>query len=411
MALQDAGETFDVVARADGPVAPQAALASTNPLLRAALPLLECIPLLKTARPMDDLLPLRDRLMAMVKAFSDQASREGVSEEAVAMARYCLCTLLDETIASTAWGGDVWGRRSLLVTFYHEVSGGERFFRILQWLAQAPEAHLDELEFMHALLALGMEGRYRLIEGGQGALARLRERLYLLLRATRGSADPSLSPSWQGVAEPHARRARRYRSAVWCTPAVVAALLAMFIGLDYRLGLTARQTSDAFEHIPSWPVMAPRPAVASDGRSSRLVERLAAEIQRGFLSVDTQADRTLLTLHVDGLFASGSAQPSADYLPLVRHIGQALANVPGRIVVTGHSDNQPTISGAPDNWRLSNMRADAVVALLAAGSGQPERYAAQGRGAMQPLADNHTPAGRAKNRRVEIAILAPAGSL
>jgi type VI secretion system protein ImpK len=51
-----------------------------------------------------------------------------------------------------------------------------------------------------------------------------------------------------------------------------------------------------------------------------------------------------------------------------------------------------------------------VRARLAAATGTPERFTAEGRGDAEPLAPNDTPAGRAKNRRVEITLLAPGAS-
>ena len=45
--------------------------------------------------------------------------------------------------------------------------------------------------------------------------------------------------------------------------------------------------------------------------------------------------------------------------------------------------------------------------MLAAPTGTPARFTAEGRGDTEPLAPNDTPPDRAKNRRVEITILAP----
>ena len=85
--------------------------------------------------------------------------------------------------------------------------------------------------------------------------------------------------------------------------------------------------------------------------------------------------------------------------------------MPGKVVVTGHTDNQPPLSARfPSNWDLSRARADSVRTLLATATGTPERFSAEGRGDTEPLASNDTAAGRAKNRRVEITLLAPGAS-
>jgi outer membrane protein OmpA-like peptidoglycan-associated protein/sugar phosphate permease len=73
-----------------------------------------------------------------------------------------------------------------------------------------------------------------------------------------------------------------------------------------------------------------------------------------------------------------------------------------RLAVTGHSDNR----GSPDyNIRISQQRAALVVSQLSRHGIAPERIRALGEGAADPMADNASAAGRARNRRVEIRIL------
>ena len=97
-------------------------------------------------------------------------------------------------------------------------------------------------------------------------------------------------------------------------------------------------------------------------------------------------------------------------LPLFDRIAEELQRQPGQILVTGHTDSQPIRSiRFPSNWHLSQERAQAVKDLLVARI-KPERIRSEGLADTQPLADNTTPAGRAKNRRVEITLrVAPAG--
>lgn len=72
-----------------------------------------------------------------------------------------------------------------------------------------------------------------------------------------------------------------------------------------------------------------------------------------------------------------------------------------KLTVTGHTDNQGSDAY---NLDLSKRRADAVAASLTADYGiTADRLKTQGKGASQPVADNATEAGRAKNRRVELA--------
>ena len=77
-----------------------------------------------------------------------------------------------------------------------------------------------------------------------------------------------------------------------------------------------------------------------------------------------------------------------------------LTDNPGlRLAVQGHTDNTSTPA---HNQQLSEARATAVVAALAAQGIAVGRLQAAGFGQSQPLADNATEAGRAKNRRVEL---------
>ena len=70
-----------------------------------------------------------------------------------------------------------------------------------------------------------------------------------------------------------------------------------------------------------------------------------------------------------------------------------------RLAVQGHTGN---ISTPTHNQQLSQARATAVVAALAAKSIAPSRLQAAGFGQSKPLADNATEAGRIQNRRVEL---------
>ncbi|MCC5877661.1 MAG: OmpA family protein, partial [Candidatus Sumerlaeia bacterium] len=77
-----------------------------------------------------------------------------------------------------------------------------------------------------------------------------------------------------------------------------------------------------------------------------------------------------------------------------------------RIVVEGHTDNQPIVRMPyPDNWELGAARASEVVRWLASrpgiGSG---KIVAQSHSSHAPIATNNTAEGRRQNRRVEILI-------
>jgi type VI secretion system protein ImpK len=381
-----------------------------NPLVLAANPLLALVvPLRSTAQP-PDLQQLRERLVLAVKTFEDGARAAQIPVETIAAARYVLCTLLDETIAGTAWGSGVWGTRSLLVAFHNEASGGEKVFLILQRLSQDPRANLDLLELMYLCLSLGLEGRYRLIERGQEQLASLRERLLQLIKQQRGEFDADLSPQWRG--ELVAPVSSLQRIPLWVMAAGACVLL---LAVQLVCSVLLNRASDpvfaglskirvAQAASVAVPAPAPAPAVPS-----RIAGFLAPEIAQGLVSVRETAERLSITLRGDGMFGAGSAEVASQFAPLLARIGDALQAQPGKVIVTGHTDNtKPALSARfPSNYDLSKARAAGVMAMLAARAGPAARYSFDGRGDTEPQAANDTPVNRARNRRVDIVVLAP----
>ena len=71
----------------------------------------------------------------------------------------------------------------------------------------------------------------------------------------------------------------------------------------------------------------------------------------------------------------------------------------------GFTDDVPIHSPRyPTNWELSAARAASIVRLLGNDGVEPSRMAAVGYGEFQPVADNASAEGRAKNRRVVLVI-------
>jgi outer membrane protein OmpA-like peptidoglycan-associated protein len=100
------------------------------------------------------------------------------------------------------------------------------------------------------------------------------------------------------------------------------------------------------------------------------------------------------------LFDTGKAtiQPASE--KTLQQIAQLLAeHSDWKLRIEGYTDN---VGQAAANQALSEKRAQAVVAWLAGHSVEPARLAAKGMGAANPVADNSTDDGRAKNRRVEL---------
>ena len=125
------------------------------------------------------------------------------------------------------------------------------------------------------------------------------------------------------------------------------------------------------------------------------------------MAVRDEVDRSVVIIRGDGLFAPASATLASEREALMQRIGEALARVPGPVLVTGHTDNQAIRSITfPSNWHLSDARAATVKQLLQQAGLPAERVRAEGRADGEPVAANDTSENRAKNRRVEITLMA-----
>lgn len=379
-------------------------VAGFNPLLQAAAPLLGAAPRIRTMVRHPNPAALRAALADGLRQFEASARTAGVPNEQVVAGRYVLCTFLDECASSTPWGGSgAWANQSLLVAFHNESFGGEKVFQLMGRLAENVTTHRNLLELMYIALALGFEGRYRVIENGRAQLDGVRERLAQMLRQATPAVDKALSPHWEGVRAPMQRL--RDGVPVWVVAAVAALVLALvFVGL--RFALTDHATPDYAALAALDVPKPPPPPPLKPAPKPRLAALLAPDIQAGLVEVRDYDDRSVIVIRGDGFFEPASADVAERVKPLLGRIATALNELPGPVRVTGHTDNQAIRSlRYPSNWHLSQDRAEAVRALLAA-TVKADRLHAEGRADTEPVDDNSTPAGRARNRRVEITLAA-----
>jgi len=375
-----------------------------NPLLAAANPVLNLVPQIRATVQHPDPLGLRDALARDIKVFETRAREAGIAPETIVGARYALCTLLDEAAASTPWGSGVWAKNSLLAMFHSETWGGEKFFLLVSKLAQQPGQNRDLLELLYVCLALGFEGRYRVIDNGHAQLEALRERVAQILRTHRGEYERELSPAWR----PAAVKGKRLFTIVplWVGFAACGVvLLVLYLVLN---GWLNTASDPLFAQIQQIWVSTDRPKPAPPAPQPRLAKLLEKEIAEGLITVRDDLDRSVITIIGDGLFAPGSGTISSHFEPLLNRIGSELERVPGSVTVTGHTDNRPIRSVRfPSNWHLSKERARSVAQTVGARLRDPTRLSYDGRADLDPVAPNDTPANRARNRRVEITLVVP----
>ena len=110
------------------------------------------------------------------------------------------------------------------------------------------------------------------------------------------------------------------------------------------------------------------------------------------------------------LFDSGQTEIRPEGLAVLKRVVEILMTVTDKVIrVEGHTDNIP-IAGAlakryPTNWELSAARALNVTRYLEKEGIDPSMLSAAAFGEYQPIAENDTPEGRAKNRRIAIILL------
>ena len=126
------------------------------------------------------------------------------------------------------------------------------------------------------------------------------------------------------------------------------------------------------------------------------------------IEVDFNGQYVRITLNGSLLFESGSAELVPEALPLVENVSKLLNIYTSNVIdVEGYTDNVPIRSAKyEDNDVLSMYRALYVANRIReyATDVNPANIVSTGRGAYSPIADNSTPEGRARNRRVEIKI-------
>ncbi len=390
-----------------------------NPLVACATDLLTVAAQLRGSASHPDPDGLREQLIGQIRDFEQCARAKGLTDPVVLPARYVLCALVDESVLDTPWGSQsVWAKRGLLISFHNEAWGGEKFYDALERLLAFPSGNLHLLELMYLCLALGFEGRYRVRDGGREQLDRVRENLFQTIRTQRGDPERELSPRWRGIREQ--RDPLIHQLPLWVFAGLAALLLlGLFAAFTFAL---SRDSDPVFlslsaldKRLPPMPerqaTPIPRPEPPPLPETSpepsapvvTLRTLLADDIAANRVEVLDRPDGQTVIIRGDGLFGSARATLQPAFVPVVRRIGEALGQLPGRVLVTGHSDSAPIKTlRFPSNWHLSQARAESVTAMLAEVTGEPGRFTAEGR-ADTELRVSENPRD-ARNRRVEITL-------
>ncbi len=126
-------------------------------------------------------------------------------------------------------------------------------------------------------------------------------------------------------------------------------------------------------------------------------------------SVSIEDNQRGVTIRIldDILFVSGDANLNTKAKEVLSLVAGIIKKLPNDIRVEGHTDNvQINTAKFPSNWHLSISRALNTAYYLIETEGiDPDKVSVVGYAEYNPIMDNSTPEGRAKNRRVDIIVI------
>lgn len=135
--------------------------------------------------------------------------------------------------------------------------------------------------------------------------------------------------------------------------------------------------------------------------SSQFSDQFSELIDSEIIQVNSNEYWLEISLNNSILFPLGSVKTNDSAKDVLLEIADILKPFNNPIQVEGYTDNLAVNSTQfPSNWELSSARAAAIVKILADGGVAPARLSAVGYGKYHPIAENDTPEGREKNRRV-----------
>lgn len=182
---------------------------------------------------------------------------------------------------------------------------------------------------------------------------------------------------------------------------------------DYFKTADPQNGNNTFDIIKSSKKGIPEPVIPSNERRS--LEEIQADvkttlleyIQKSAIGVEIRDSDLVITLPEKLLFNPGRAEIEPTGEEILNKLSFALRRLSKdqEINIDGHTDSDPIRNFRyPSNWHLSAARAANIAYLLVENGVLEYSIVVRGFGASRPIADNSSPEGKSKNRRVEITI-------
>ena len=396
---------FTAAEKSDTVPAPAQPRKDRNPLLAHSAPVLAMIAAVQSGRWQPSLQELHSSAKATIAEF--EAAIDPIYPESVRQrAKYAVCATVDDVaqnLPGIGWGASQWAQRNMVVTFFKESIGGDRFFVFVKEMLRDPAGNRDLIELFHTCLAVGFEGRNRALPDGRGRNQEVMVTLYNALKDVREISQTEIVSHWKGEDAPR-KPVNFWGLIALCAGVATAACFFIYLTLFGLLMGNGNVPSKTVAGLmPDVPVTLTRYApvleVPETTREVRLKEFLKNEIEVGLVTVE--GNRVITG--IGALFAPASDQLLDGRQAIFERIGAAGELESGTITVEGHTDSDPISTYRyPNNMALAEARARTVANIIRRQLSDPSRVEVIGVGDTVPLASNSTADGKARNRRVEV---------
>jgi len=302
--------SFSTVNKSDSVPAPEHVRKDRNPLIAHAAPVLSMIAAVQSGRWQPSLQELHNSAKAAIAEFEsaiDPLYPESVRQRA----KYAVCATVDDVaqnLPGIGWGASQWAQRNMVVTFFKESIGGDRFFVFVKEMLRDPEGNRDLIELFHTSLAVGFEGRNRALPDGRGRNQEVMVTLYNALKHVRELSHTEIVSHWKGEDVPR-KPVNFWGLIALCAGVATAVCFFVYLtlfGLLIGNGNVPGKSVAAL--LPDEPVTLSRFAsvleIPSTDRELRLKEFLKNEIEVGLVTVE--GNRVITG--VGALFAPASDQ-------------------------------------------------------------------------------------------------------
>ncbi|GJM44549.1 MAG: hypothetical protein DHS20C21_13910 [Gemmatimonadota bacterium] len=182
---------------------------------------------------------LRAKIGEYLDRIDQQGQRVGIPREDLEAAKFPLVAFIDETILNSNWEGrELWRERPLQLDRYGETVAGERFFERLDKLRAQGSAKAELMEIYYLCLALGFEGKYKILG---------KDKLRALVEDVRRDLGYSRPLSGKEPISPHGRRKETSRSSAEegfpiarvsaiCLGSLVGVFLILYFVIGHKAG-------------------------------------------------------------------------------------------------------------------------------------------------------------------------------